>query len=140
VPKGCCPLCDVKLPDAEATQCPNCGARRKAGGSAWTRLDPNKRREQNAAARQSMIEAKGSPGPTTENAIRSGPAQLVCPHCQVKGRVSTKTVNVKKGVSGTKAAGAVVTGGWSVLATGLSRKASVTQMHCANCRTTWHVA
>lgn len=64
-------------------------------------------------------------------------AAMICPHCQVKGEVSTRQVKVKIGVSGGKATGAVLTGGLSVLATGLSRKAVVTQAHCGNCGSGW---
>lgn len=46
---------------------------------------------------------------------------------------------MKKGVSGGKAAGAVLTAGLSVLATGLSRKEKVTEMRCSNCLTAWVV-
>lgn len=63
--------------------------------------------------------------------------KLVCPHCQRKGRVRTKRVKRKRGVSGGKATGALLTGGLSVLATGLSRKQQVTQAHCGSCGSTW---
>jgi hypothetical protein len=65
--------------------------------------------------------------------------ELVCPHCQVKGQVRTMQVKRKKGVSGGKAAGALLTGGLSLLATGLSRKEKVTQAHCDNCNMTWDI-
>lgn len=61
----------------------------------------------------------------------------ICPHCQTKGRVFTKSVKRKKGVSGAKATGAVLTGGLSLLATGLSRKEGLTQAHCCNCDCSW---
>ena len=63
---------------------------------------------------------------------------LVCPHCQKTGRVRTKEVKQKKGISGAKATGAVLTGGLSMLATGLSRKEALTEAHCDNCGSTWH--
>ncbi len=63
---------------------------------------------------------------------------LVCPHCQTRGTVRVKVVKQKKGISGAKATGAVLTGGLSVLATGLSRKEELTQAHCDNCGSTWH--
>lgn len=69
---------------------------------------------------------------------RINPA-LVCPHCQVAGQVRSKQVKQKKGISGAKAAGAVVTLGLSVLATGLSRKELLTACHCGNCGITWHI-
>ena len=65
---------------------------------------------------------------------------LICPHCQAKGVVRSKQVRLKKGVSGAKATGALITGGLSVLVTGLSRKETATQAHCTNCGTTWHIS
>ena len=62
---------------------------------------------------------------------------MICPHCQMKGRVHAKPVNRKKGISGVKATGALLTGGLSILATGLSRKEGLTQTHCDNCGSTW---
>ena len=43
----------------------------------------------------------------------------------------------KRGISGGKATGAVMTGGLSMLATGLSRKERVNALHCDNCGMTW---
>jgi hypothetical protein len=70
-------------------------------------------------------------------AAAPGAHQIVCPHCQVRGHVTTRQVRAKKGVSGGKATGAVLTGGVSLLATGLSRKENQTEMHCGNCNMTW---
>lgn len=64
---------------------------------------------------------------------------LVCPHCQVRGQVSSRRVKQKKGVSGGKLTGAILTAGISMLGTGLSRKEKVTEMRCGNCKTVWHV-
>ena len=61
----------------------------------------------------------------------------ICPHCQTPGHVRTKQVTRDKGISGAKATGAVLTGGLSILATGLSRREAVTQAHCGNCGSTW---
>jgi len=71
--------------------------------------------------------------------IKYGPVNpaLLCPHCQTKGKVRTKTVNAKAGISGGKATAALLTGGVSILATGLSRNESVTQAHCDNCGSDW---
>jgi hypothetical protein len=69
----------------------------------------------------------------------TGSSALVSPHCQVRGQVRSKQVKVKRGVSGGKATGAVLTGGLSLLATGLSRKEHVTQCMCGNCGMTWNV-
>lgn len=65
-------------------------------------------------------------------------SKLVCPHCQSRGSVTTKTVKRKKGVSGAKATGAILTLGWSLLATGLSRTEQETEAHCMSCGATWH--
>ena len=62
---------------------------------------------------------------------------MVCPHCQTKGQVRTKWVKRKKGVSGAKATGALLTGGMSLFVTGLSRKEGCTQAHCDSCNCTW---
>lgn len=64
-------------------------------------------------------------------------SQMVCPHCQTKGMVRIKSVSNKKGISGGKATAAILTGGWSILGTGLSRKEKGTQAHCDNCKNTW---
>lgn len=62
---------------------------------------------------------------------------IICPHCQTKGTVRTMDVKKKRGISGAKATAAVITGGISVLATGLSRKEKLTQAHCENCGSDW---
>lgn len=64
--------------------------------------------------------------------------QIVCPHCQERGHVRCKAITSKKGVSGGKATGALLTGGVSMLATGLSRKEAATEAYCENCQSTWH--
>jgi len=87
-----------------------------------------------------------------ESALRSAEAQaraqrdrewgprnvaLICPHCQTKSQVRTKSILQKSGISGGKATAAVLTSGVSLLATGLSRKEQVTQAHCDHCSSTW---
>jgi len=62
---------------------------------------------------------------------------MVCPHCSTTGHVHTIRVTRKKGISGGKAAAAVLTGGLSMVATGLSRKENNTQAHCGKCKNTW---
>ena len=63
--------------------------------------------------------------------------RMICPHCQTGGMVRTKAVTQKKGISGGKATAALLTGGVSMLATGLSRKEALTQAHCDSCNSTW---
>jgi hypothetical protein len=64
-------------------------------------------------------------------------SEYICPHCRKKGFVSTMPVKRKKGISGAKATGALLTAGVSILATGLARKEGLTQAHCGNCNSTW---
>lgn len=64
-------------------------------------------------------------------------SKIVCPHCGMVGMVKTKRVKKKQGISGGKVVGAVVTLGWSMLATGLSQKNMVTEAHCKNCKSKW---
>jgi hypothetical protein len=63
--------------------------------------------------------------------------QIICPHCQQRGGVRTKNIEQKVGISGAKATGAILTGGVSLLATGLSRKREVTSARCGNCSSDW---
>ena len=76
---------------------------------------------------------------STSGASRWGQVNpaLICPHCRTRGRVRTKPLKRKGGISGAKATGAILTGGLSMLATGLSRKEDVTQAHCDQCGSTW---
>ena len=70
--------------------------------------------------------------------LRGAPnAEIVCPHCHVKGQVHTRAVERKKGVSGGKAVSAILTGGLSMLAVGLSRKQRETEAWCGNCKSVW---
>ena len=62
---------------------------------------------------------------------------VVCPHCQTSGNVRVKRLRQKTGISGGRATGAVLTGGLSLLVTGLSRKQWVTHAHCDYCYTDW---
>ena len=66
-----------------------------------------------------------------------GTSNIICPHCQTKGKVHTKLVKRKRGISGGKVMGGLFTLGTSLLVTGLSRKEQATQAHCANCDSTW---
>jgi len=75
-----------------------------------------------------------------DNAYGAVNPQLVCPHCGVAGQVRAKSAKAKQGISGGKATGALLTGGVSILATGLSRKQRVTQCRCGNCLTSYQIA
>jgi hypothetical protein len=74
---------------------------------------------------------------TTAPAPPAGAAANVCRHCQVRGKVTTKTTKVKRGTSGGKATGAVLTIGLSMLASRLSHKEKMTHYRCGNCKVVW---
>lgn len=63
--------------------------------------------------------------------------RMVCPHCNQRGTVRTKSIKMKKGISGAKAMGGLMTGGVSLLATGLSRKEKLTEARCKYCKQKW---
>lgn len=60
-------------------------------------------------------------------------AKIVCRQCQTAGGVTTFASKRKVGVSGGKATAAILTGGLSLLATGLARKGEFTIASCTNC-------
>ncbi len=64
--------------------------------------------------------------------------KMVCPHCGTRGTVHAQPKKVKTGVSGGKATAALLTGGISLLAVGLSRRQQVTEAWCGNCDSMWH--
>ena len=66
-------------------------------------------------------------------------SELVCTHCQSKGTVRTKKTEQTKGIHGGKAAGAVMTGGLSILATGISRHEKTTKCRCDHCKMEWFI-
>lgn len=65
--------------------------------------------------------------------------KLICPHCNLRGHVYELDDSRKSGVSGAKATAALLTGGLSLFATGLSRKVSVRSYRCGNCDSRWNV-
>ena len=78
------------------------------------------------------------PGVLPQGGEKAASRAMICPHCGKRGSVTTRQVKKKKGLSGGKATAAVVTGGFSVLATGLSRKDKVTEARCGRCKNVWH--
>lgn len=65
-------------------------------------------------------------------------AKIVCAQCHSVEHVTTSAVTLKKGISGGKATGAVLTGGLSLFAVGLSRKEDATEAKCSKCGSVWH--
>jgi hypothetical protein len=120
-----CPECQFTLSDRQKS-CPRCGCRvskRKAAVSKSEPVDNN------------YIKAKL--GFFEEVSGWKLNEKIVCPHCQKRGCVATKQVKVNTGISGAKATAAILTDGWSLPFTGLSRKASVTGALCKNCGSKW---
>jgi hypothetical protein len=66
-------------------------------------------------------------------------SKRICPNCHKKGYVIARTGKKKTGISGAKATGALLTGGLSLLAFGLSKKDVVTEAKCKNCNSVWIV-
>jgi hypothetical protein len=109
---------------------------------AWKCVEHGKRICTPCGKRAKMPSRPGGKGgrPTVVYASNERDASaLLCPHCQVRGQVTTEQIKVKHGISGGKATAAVMTAGLSVVAGGLSRKDTVTQMHCGHCGMTWQV-
>jgi DNA-directed RNA polymerase subunit RPC12/RpoP len=80
------------------------------------------------------------PSPEEAERERQAQAQIRCPHCGQTGCVTKQLVERKQGISGGKATGALLTVGFSLALTGLSRKQQMSHMKCANCHMEWDVA
>ncbi len=63
--------------------------------------------------------------------------KVVCKFCNTAGQVLVTLAERKRGVSGGKATGAILTGGLSLFLTGLSRKETVSRLNCKNCGMNW---
>jgi Tfp pilus assembly protein PilX len=114
-----------------------------AGFSALSaKVEADSRKEmspEELAAFDAQKKAEAASREWDANVQKYGPAntKMICPHCQKTGSVRTKKVQVQQGISGAKATGAVLTGGASILVTGLSHKVGATQAHCDNCGADW---
>lgn len=62
---------------------------------------------------------------------------IVCQYCLCAGAIRARRITVKDGISGGKATGAILTGGISLFATGLSRERKVWELSCHNCGMTY---
>ncbi len=91
-------------------------------------------------------DTKGSPsraaGRSSMDAGRSlaEDGQIICPHCQTRGRVRTYGMERKTGISGAKATAAIITAGLSLFFVGLSRKDDVLRARCSNCNVSWDIS
>jgi len=100
------------------------------------RAEAKAKSTQDRAAAVQMV-TKGLSEMGQQSAFGHLNAAMICPHCQRQGSVRVTHVTQKRGISGGKATAAVLTGGVSLLATGLSRKEQATQAHCGSCGSTW---
>jgi len=120
-----CPFCAETIL-IEAVKCKHCGEFLNAQGAAMTILP--------SATRHPAP----PPPPAPSFFVNPGNSpQVTCPHCGTTGSVNVSRGKQKKGVSGGKATAAVFTLGFSMLATGLSRKEMVTEGYCKNCNVRW---
>ena len=119
--------------DTERSSETACAAGREAG---WTEAVIKQGIPSSRSASTATRRSSGVARPRSPKEAKAG--KMICPHCQTKGQVRTRQVKQKKGVSGGKATAAVVTAGWSLLGTGLSRKEKMTEARCNNCGAIWH--
>ena len=91
------------------------------------RMSPQEQEKHYAGQTTRQLEAKWGP---------INPSML-CPHCNEKGKIHTKSVKRKQRIHAGKATAAVLTGESSMLGNGLSRKKGITQAYCGNCHNTW---
>jgi hypothetical protein len=92
-----------------------------------------------APAAPTIFEQMRANREATARARAEAQARIVCQFCGEAGHVTARMVQRKHGVSGGKATAALLTGGVSLVAVGLSRKGYVTRLTCSNCRMSWDV-
>jgi hypothetical protein len=97
-------------------------------------LTPEQKLAKRAEAAERLIAVRARQAELQRGMLRP---QIICPQCQERGQVRCKAVTNKEGVSGGKATAALLTGGVSMLATGLSRMEAATQATCDNCQSVW---
>ena len=78
-------------------------------------------------------------GYSPSNKVNAPVGHINCPYCDGQGTVVVRHVKKKKGFSPGKVAGGVVTGGVSLLATGLAKKGEVNALNCTACGMKWEV-
>jgi DNA-directed RNA polymerase subunit RPC12/RpoP len=119
-----CPECSKQVSD-QAKSCPGCGYPIKVA------------QVPSQIANRADNYVKGTLGFSETWGGYSISEEVVCPHCSKRGCVATRRLKAKKGISGAKTTGALLTCGLSILATGLSRKEWVTDAKCKNCGSQW---
>lgn len=127
-----CPICQLKQESTEParrTRCTGCGERVVIVSCMATAK---------TAAALAKWKVWTHPGCPLQHPVLPDPSPgLVCTYCYRKGTVSTRQVVAKGGINGGKATGAILTAGWSLLATGLATTTRYTEATCAACNKTW---
>lgn len=129
VPTAICEICKNKIP-LDSTICIECGDPHPF----FVQTNPSHMPDDSSTS-NSVGATLGFYEKTLEGYSISD--MVVCPHCGKRGCVATRRLMAKKGVSGAKATGALLTLGFSLLVVGLSRKELVTQAKCKNCGSQW---
>ena len=89
----------------------------------------------NLPPQQAAPTKKGFFARLTERVVRP---EMICPHCGRKGCVRAGLTRRTVSISGGKVTTALLTGGLSIFATGLSQKEWVTKADCDNCGCRWN--
>jgi len=135
IPTKACPFCAEQILST-ARKCKHCGEF----------LDDTDRQRKEEAASDRVSATTNAPctklparKPSFWQTLAHGALRkdFQCPHCKRTGCVYTREVKVKAGISGGKITGAILTGGLSLLATGLARKDRKTEAYCDNCKVRW---
>lgn len=88
------------------------------------------------APKQTSARPKPRPSPAQQVQAEQQ-AKIVCQFCQQVGSVTARRVKRRKRTSATRVVGGVMTMGGSLGVTGVSKKGTVTELHCSNCGMTW---
>jgi hypothetical protein len=133
---------DILTPEQKAAQ--TAGIRRRMAEDV--QRTPEQKAEETARLRRECAEARRK-HPQTQTPPRTSRwddliagsinSRIECPQCRQAGSVRVKRATQKAGISGGNATGALLTGGLSLFATGLSRKQQVTKARCDNCGSEW---
>ena len=118
--------------DISHSNCPVCVLQNKSKDNDRTDIKPPP---------EVTRDVKWYNAPVTLSSLRWGDLKekVLCPHCQLSGFVHVQAVARKRGISGGKTIAAILTGGVSMLVTGLARKEDQLQAHCSNCGITWDI-
>lgn len=66
-------------------------------------------------------------------------SEIICPHCQVKGKVTATPFKKKGRLTATRLLGTAVTLGGSTVVTGVRKGSRAYKMSCGNCGMRWEV-